>query len=101
MTIYRNRKLLDLAREAPYCFRCRTFNVGQVVGAHSNSQAMGHGMGIKAADVPAFLCNECHDIVDGRRLVNGMTKEQREGEWAIAAARSMRWVLEEHPEVFR
>lgn len=100
MTIYRNKKLLALAKDAPYCMRCRNPNDGTVVPAHANMGIMGKGMGIKAADIPAFLCHHCHDVIDGRERVQGMTRDMRDGQWAIAAALTMRWVLENHPEVF-
>lgn len=100
MTVYRNKKLLALAKESPYCMRCRQPNIGQVVAAHANMQTMGKGMGLKAADVPAYLCQTCHDAVDGR-VNHGMGTREKHAEWAIAAIHSMRWVLENHPEVFR
>lgn len=99
---YRNKKLLELAKHVPYCMRCRKPNTGQVVAAHANMQTMGKGMGIKAADIPAYLCNTCHDIVDGRVLHPDCTNARdRNAEWAMAAVHSLRWALENHPEVFQ
>jgi hypothetical protein len=96
---YRNNKLLKLAKEAPHCFHCGTENFGQVVACHSNSLAMGKGISLKAADLPAFLCNRCHDLQDGR--TPGWTIEEKLNNWAWAALKSIRWALEDHPEVFR
>ena len=94
--IYRNRKLLDLARVAPKCFGCNRDNDGTVVAAHSNSQAMGKGMGIKAADLPAYLCHTCHANID-----SPSNRGEAEAMWFKAHALSMRWAHEHHPEVFR
>jgi len=98
--IYRNPKLLALAPNVPHCMRCGRNNDGTVVAAHANMQSMGKGTGIKAADIPAYLCSTCHDIIDQRVQV-GMKRKELESEWALAAVRSMRWALEHHPEVFR
>lgn len=62
---YRNRRLLDLAVEAPCCV-CHKGNDGTVVACHSNAIEDGHGMGIKAHDIPCYGCRECHDRIDGR-----------------------------------
>lgn len=101
MSIYRNKKLLSLAKDVPHCMRCRTQNYGQVVAAHANMQMMGKGMGIKAADVPAYLCQTCHDAIDGRTSNSGMGTHEKHAEWAIAAVLSLRWALENRPEVFK
>lgn len=97
--VYRNKKLLALAKDAPRCFGCGNHNYGQVVAAHANRQDMGKGVGIKAADIPAFLCGECHDQYDGR-IKSDLSKEDRESEWNRAALLSMRWVLENRSDVF-
>ena len=100
MSTYRNKKLLELARLAPRCFCCGYDNDGTVVAAHANTQEMGKGMGHKAADVPAFVCSYCHDGIDGRSDLFDNRYERWEA-WAVAAIKSMRWALEEHPEVFK
>ncbi len=85
---YRNRKLLNLAREAPKCFCCQTPNDGTVVAAHANLHGMGKGMGIKAHDwAIAFMCRECHTGYDVRKSV---THE----DWALASVKSLGWLLE-------
>lgn len=63
---YRNQKLRDLAKEVPHCMYCCEPNHGQVVLCHSNSQKHGKGLGIKAHDVPCYLCDRCHALADGR-----------------------------------
>ena len=64
MTVYRNPKLLAAAKDRP-CTLCGS--VGTTVAAHSNALEHGHGMGIKAPDfMVAYLCQKCHDLVDGR-----------------------------------
>ncbi len=94
--LYRNAKLLALAKEAPFCFHCFMPNDGTVVAAHANMQSMGKGTGIKAADVVAFLCQFCHGLIDAGSLTRG----KKEGMWCRAAVHSMRWALENHSEVF-
>lgn len=96
--MYRNRKVLAIVRNAPQCFGCGRPNDGTVVGAHCNSQMMGKGLGIKAADVPAGLCYDCHASYDGRS--SGAIVHNSHEQWAWAAIRTMRWILETHPEVF-
>lgn len=68
---YRNRKLLDAARDCPECMGCHRPNDGTIVAAHSNQLRDGKGMGNKAADYRvAYLCNKCHtDIDQGTRLL--------------------------------
>lgn len=97
--VYRNPNLLRLAAKAPKCFCCGRDNDGTVVACHSNEQTMGKGMGIKAADVVAYCCATCHEEIDGRNSL--LTPYQRKSQWAMAATRSIRWALENHPEVFR
>lgn len=98
--IYRNSRLLSLAKFAPKCFACHVSNVGQVVACHSNQQGMGKGIGMKSADIPAYMCSACHDEYDGR-VTTKMNKTERESMWDKAALLSLRWALENHPDVFR
>jgi hypothetical protein len=63
---YRNPELLKLASEAPYCMYCKEPNHGQVVSCHMNSLKHGKGTGVKAHDIPCYLCKKCHDMADGR-----------------------------------
>lgn len=71
---YRNRKLLDLAKDSPVCCICGEPNDGTVVPVHSDSLADGKGLGIKAHDIPAFGCMSCHQKIHGK----GLTKDEKE-----------------------
>jgi hypothetical protein len=70
---YRNKKLLEVVREAP-CMMC-SMEDGTVCAAHSNQLRDGKGTGIKAQDFRiAALCARCHFMLDnGKEL----SKEQR------------------------
>lgn len=60
---YRNRKLLDLARDQA-CVMCGAQD-GTVVAAHSNLGEHGKGWGLKAHDsMHAWLCHRCHTEYD-------------------------------------
>lgn len=90
--VYRNKKLLALAKDAPCCFACMKSNDGSVVACHSNSQRFGKGLGIKASDAAiAFMCNRCHaETESGKRL----TREQRTEVWEQAFIDTMVWLFE-------
>lgn len=90
---YRNKKILDFARECPYCMHCRASNRGQIVGAHSNWIKHGKGKGIKAHDLVAYLCNHCHDVLDGR-VDAGMSKSEKEMMFLDAVFFSTIWLLQ-------
>lgn len=86
---YRNKKVLAYARDQQ-CQGCGSLD-GTVVAAHSNSLAHGKGMGIKAHDIPAYLCRWCHEFVDTNRH---SSFEVRSAFWLAAAIKSYR--LYEH-----
>lgn len=90
---FRSPLLLRLAEKAPYCMSCMRINDGTVVAAHSNAQRHGHGMGLKAHDVPAFCCKDCHDEIDGRS--GSYNRYERERMWLDAMFRTMLWLLQE------
>ena len=92
MTNYRNAKMLALANDAPHCMYCRELNHGHIVGCHSNSIKHGKGMGIKAHDLVAYLCNHCHDIIDGR-LGPHMSKRDRDAMFYEGAYETVLWLL--------
>lgn len=89
---YRNRKLLDAAREAPHCMGCGKHNEGDVVAAHSNQSRDGKGGAHKAHDYRvAFLCCGCHTELDqGRR----MSREDRVAFWEAAHRKTIGWLFE-------
>jgi hypothetical protein len=65
---YRNQQLRDFAKDAPHCMNpnCGSLNEGEVVLAHSNHLRDGKGMGVKAHDIPCYVCFVCHNIIDGK-----------------------------------
>jgi len=78
--MYRNRKLLDIARELP-CQNCGMSD-GTVVAAHSNQLRDGKGRGLKAHDYRiASLCFTCHVELDQGTK---MTKQERVAMWEEA-----------------
>jgi hypothetical protein len=78
--MYRNRKLLDAARELP-CQHCGVSD-GTVVAAHSNQLRDGKGRGLKAHDYRiAALCFTCHAELDQG---SKMTKQERIEMWEEA-----------------
>jgi len=90
--IYRNQKLLRLAREAPHCMRCLRSNDGTIVAAHSNQLRDGKGRGLKASDYRiAFLDMKCHAEIDqGSR----MSREERVTAWEDAHRETIGWLFE-------
>ncbi len=89
---YRNPNLLALAKHAPHCMHCGVSNYGQVVACHSNSQRHGKGTGLKAHDVPAFLCHECHDLLDGRK--GTLTRREKDVMFLSAAYDTSVWLFQ-------
>jgi len=78
--IYRNKRLLEIARNFP-CQHCG-IDDGTVVAAHSNQLRDGKGKGIKASDYRiASLCFKCHAELDqGKNL----SKQERLEMWEEA-----------------
>jgi len=67
MTIYRNRKLLDLAHDMPCMadFNHRCFAYLGCDPAHSDSQIFGRGFSHKSHDFAfAAMCNDAHRMLD-------------------------------------
>ena len=82
---YRNRALLDLARDAP-CMGCGKQD-GTTVAAHSNWREHGKGMSVKAHDCfVAFLCFVCHAALDQGKE---MSRDQRYETWLMAHFKTM------------
>lgn len=90
---YRSPRILALAKECPKCMSCGAANDGTIVACHSNSQRHGKGMGLKAHDIPAFICSGCHDLLDGR-VMTGMTREDKERMFLDACFWSVLWMLQ-------
>lgn len=105
--VYRNKKLLRLARLSP-CQRCGLAEGGDnVVACHIQSfrsAAFGKGMGIKPADFAvAYLCNWCHDLMDRRSnelSKQGVNSEEHSEMWLLYIVKTYGWLLENgHLEV--
>jgi hypothetical protein len=78
---------------------CMEHNYGQVVAAHSNSLSDGKGMGLKSHDIPAYLCDNCHGIVDGR-IARDWEQRQREMLFYTSVYNTFLWLLQSgHLEV--
>jgi hypothetical protein len=88
--MYRNRKLLDLARELP-CQHCGVSD-GTVVAAHSNQLRDGKGRGLKAHDYRiASLCFTCHAELDQGAT---MSKQERVEMWEEAHRKTIGLLFE-------
>lgn len=60
---YRNKKLLELARNHD-CVNCGADD-GTIVACHANLLELGKGRGLKASDAAiCFLCHGCHANLD-------------------------------------
>lgn len=90
---FRSQGLRDAAAEAPICFACGRVNDGTVVGAHSDAIEDGHGAGHKAHDLLAYVCMDCHDIIDGRQHAD-LGRQQRDAIFYEAAYRTTVWLLQ-------
>lgn len=87
---YRNKKILELAKEAP-C-QCCGNNDGTVVAAHSNQLRDGKGTGIKAQDYRvAYLCHRCHGYVDSDAKA---TREEKRNLWEEGHRNTIAWLFE-------
>ena len=87
---YRNRKLLDAARELP-CQHCGVSD-GTVVAAHSNQLRDGKGRSIKAHDYRiASLCYRCHSELDQGAK---MSKQERLEMWEEAHRKTIGLLFE-------
>ena len=97
-TIYRNKKLLELARIVPKCGICNKHNDGTLVGAHSNQLRDGKGRGLKAHDYRiASLCFTCHSELDQGK---NWSRQEREQKWEQAHRDFIGWLFEnEHLKV--
>lgn len=92
---YRNPKLLKLASMAPRCMNpaCGCVNRGQIVACHSNSLRHGKGTGIKAHDIPAYLCDHCHDLLDGRQ--GDLCRADKERLFLESVYQTWLWLMQE------
>lgn len=96
---YRSKKLLDAARDCPCCMMCDKPNDGTIVAAHYQGfrqHALGKGTGIKPSDAAAaFICSECHDMVDGRTPGASQNQIERSEEFLFAVVKTHDYLLSE------
>ncbi|AEP36204.1 hypothetical protein [Taylorella asinigenitalis] len=85
--MYRNKKLLNGARDCPYCMLCSRPNDGTIVAAHSNQLRDGKGKSIKAHD---YLCYQCHYEIDQ----GANSKEQKLNDWETAHRKTVGYMIE-------
>ena len=88
--MYRNKKLLEAARELP-CQHCGISD-GTVVAAHSNQMRDGKGRGLKADDYRiASMCFRCHSELDQGAK---MSREERLEMWEEAHRKTIGLMFE-------
>jgi hypothetical protein len=72
-------RLTEFARNASCTVRlpCCNFTPETTVAAHYRSLRLGAGGSLKPHDIfTAHACSACHDVIDGRRELDGYTREQ-------------------------
>lgn len=83
------QKLLDAAQKYP-CAHCNRQD-GTIVAAHCNELALGRGYAHKTPDyLVAYLCQRCHDLVDGR--AGGLLLEEKRAMWNRAFVVTASWL---------
>ena len=91
---YRNRRLLDLAHEAP-CFAQFEHDCSSYLGcepAHADSQLFGRGHGHKAHDFAyASLCHNAH-LKLSAQVGGGMDRDTKFHEWLRAYVATQEWL---------
>ena len=86
---YRNKKLLEIVREAP-CMMC-SIKDGTVCAAHSNQLRDNKGTGVKAHDFRiSALCYQCHHIIDNDKSLD---KHDRIAAWEEAHRKTIGWLF--------
>ena len=85
-------KLRKSARWAPHCMFCGLQNHegNMLCLAHANTLSSGKGMGLKGRDeAGAILCNECHNMIDGRTCA--FSREEKQEMHRRAHLKTMEW----------
>jgi cytochrome c553 len=90
---YRNKKILELARDVP-CQSCGAMD-GTVVACHSDQLRDAKGTGIKSHDFRvAYMCNRCHHEQGNGNKLNRQEKIEM---WEEAHRKTIGWLfLNEH-----
>lgn len=89
--MYRDKRLLEILRDCPYCLGCGKHNDGTIVAAHSNQLRDGKGRGIKSHDFRvAALCFTCHAELDQGTELN---REERVAMWEEAHRNTIGWLF--------
>jgi hypothetical protein len=92
---YRNKKLLQAAQYYP-CQFCGADNATTVAAHYQGmwSNKVGKGMGMKPHDAAiAYLCSDCHDLLDGRTKEANFGAAEKHAMFAIAAANTWKSLL--------
>ena len=89
--VLRVPKLRELAGECETCAFCGAYAPKKIVLAHPNGLKYGKGMGLKAHDLGAYLCPECHSLLDGR--TGALTRHERDCMFLEAFYASMLWAF--------
>lgn len=90
-------KLTTLARGQGCTVRGPTCNGNRetTVSAHFRSHRLGAGIGIKPPDLfCAFSCSSCHDWIDGRTNVAGLTREDARHYHVLGVMETQKWLLD-------
>lgn len=88
---FRSPKLLQSAKDQP-CVLCHAGRT--TVSSHLRSVEFGSGTGIKCPDYfTAWLCQSCHDLVDGRK--GNLPASERREMWLRAYLRTVQQWFEQ------
>lgn len=92
IALYRNDKLLKLAKDCNQCQLCGGHGGDTIVAAHSNQLRDGKGRGLKSHDYRvAFICFTCHFSLDQGHL---LSRDERIEKWEEAHRKTIGWLFE-------
>lgn len=96
---YRNKKILNAAKDCPHCMHCGKPNDGTIVAAHYQGfrqHALGKGVATKPSDAAtAFVCDECHNRFDGRLVGRCVSDIEHSEQFLFAIVKTHIWLLSE------
>ena len=90
---FRSEALRQLAAKCPRCTSCGIWCLGRCMPCHSNELDHGKGMGLKSPDIMAFMCSDCHDLVDGR--TGNLSRSEKVLKFLDAVYKTFVWLFEE------